>query len=432
MNYAGALAYLDRHVNLEATAGRVDGLSLEKMRELVGVLGDPQQAYPVIHITGTNGKGSVARMVSALLAEHGLSVGTYTSPHLQRINERLAWNLEPIADDVFAGAIDEVARTEGMLDSPPSYFELLTAAAYAWFAEIAVDVAVVEVGLLGRYDATNVADGVVAVITNVGRDHTDGTGDWRVAVASEKAGIIKPDATLVVGEHQPELVPIYRAEGPAKIIERDVDFSTQDDLAAFGGRLFGVRTPRGSYDDLYLPVHGMHQTANAATAIVATEAFFDRALDRDPVDAAFNALTLPGRFEVMQHNPLVIIDGAHNPDGARRAAETLREEFDIAGRLFLVVGMLGPRDPAEMLRALDAQRADLLIACRPDSPRAIPAEEVAAAARIVPVMSEVVGDIAEAVRRALALATEEDAILVAGSLYVAGAARTALGHSTAS
>lgn len=426
MNYQGALAYLDRHINLEATAGRVDGLSLEKMRNLIAALGDPQTAYPVVHITGTNGKGSVARMVSALLKEHGLSVGTYTSPHLEHINERLAWDLESIGDEVFAAAIEEVAGIEPLVDSPPSYFELLTAAAFSWFAEIAVDVAVVEVGLLGRYDATNVADATVAVITNIGQDHTDLEGDWRVAIASEKAGIIKPTSTLVLGEFDPDLRPVFAAEGPAAIIEEQTDFEVTQELAAFGGRLFGVRVLDERYDDLLLPLYGSHQTANAATAIAATQAFFDRPLDRDTVGAAFAGLTLPGRFEVVHRNPLVILDGAHNPNGARAAAATLHDEFDVAGRVVLVVGMLHGRDPIEMLQALRADRADLVIACTPDSPRAIPADDVAAAARTLPVMTEVVPDVSDAAQRALAVASEEDAVLVTGSLYVAGAARAAL------
>jgi dihydrofolate synthase/folylpolyglutamate synthase len=426
VNYAGALTYLDRHVNLEATAGRVDGLSLEKMRNLVAVLGDPQQSYPVIHITGTNGKGSVARMVSYLVRAHGLTVGTYTSPHLERINERLAWDLEPIADESFAAVIGGLAELEVMVDEPPSYFELLTAGAFSWFSEIAVDVAVVEVGLLGRFDATNVADGTVAVITNIGQDHTDLEGDWRVAIASEKAGIIKPGSALVLGRRDDELRPVYEAEGPASIVEEGIDFEVTQELAAFGGRLFGMRTPQGDYEDLFLPLHGSHQTANAATAIASTEAFFGRALDAEIVGAALAEVSLPGRFEVVHRNPLVVLDGAHNPDGARAAANTLDDEFDVAGRVVLVVGMLRGRDPVEMLRALGAPRADLVIACTPDSPRAWPADEVAAAARSLPVVTEVVHDVGGAVDRALSLATEDDAVLVTGSLYVAGAARAAL------
>ena len=189
MDYPGALAYLDEHINREATAGRIAGLSLEPIERLLAVLGDPQRAYPVIHVTGTNGKGSVGRMASALLAAHNLTVGTYASPHLERVNERLLWNLQPIENEPFAALIAEVAELEPLSGVTPSYFELLTAAALSWFAEIAVDVAVVEVGLLGRWDATNVVDADVAVVTNIGQDHTDGVGDWRQRIAAEKAGI---------------------------------------------------------------------------------------------------------------------------------------------------------------------------------------------------------------------------------------------------
>src|SRR6516165_5606643 len=197
MDYRAALRYLDEHVNLEATAGRVEGLSLERMRALAHVLGDPQHAYPVIHLTGTNGKGSTARMIATLLREAGLSVGLYTSPHLEKVNERLNWDGLPIADDEFATLISDLAALEPMLQQRPSYFELLTAAAFRWFAELAVDVAVVEVGLLGRYDATNVCEARVAVLTNIGSDHTDHQGDWRRRIADEKVGIVEPDSTFV-------------------------------------------------------------------------------------------------------------------------------------------------------------------------------------------------------------------------------------------
>ena len=216
MELAAALRYLDQHTNLEATAGRAEGLSLDRMRALVGVLGDPQTAYPVIHITGTNGKGSVARMVTELLRASGLSVGTYTSPHLERINERIAWDGEPIDDSRLAEAITAVSEVEPLAGVTPSYFEILTAAAFRYFAEVAVDVAVVEVGMLGRYDATNVADATVAVLTNVGHDHTDGVGAWRAAIAEEKVGIVKPGCTFVLGETDPELRPIFAATGSVR------------------------------------------------------------------------------------------------------------------------------------------------------------------------------------------------------------------------
>ncbi|MCB1040055.1 MAG: hypothetical protein KDA94_11100, partial [Acidimicrobiales bacterium] len=215
MNLAAALRHLDQHTNLEATAGRAEGLSLDRMRALVGALGDPQHAYPVIHITGTNGKGSVARMVTALLREAGLAVGTYTSPHLEAINERIAYDGEPVGDDELGAAIGAVAAVEELAGVVPSYFEILTAAAFVHFADVAVDVAVVEVGMLGRWDATNVADATVAVLTNVGRDHTDGEGDWRRAIAEEKVGIVGPEATFVCGETDPALHDVLAGTGAA-------------------------------------------------------------------------------------------------------------------------------------------------------------------------------------------------------------------------
>jgi dihydrofolate synthase/folylpolyglutamate synthase len=390
------------------------------------VLGDPQDAFKVIHVTGTNGKGSTARIITSLLVEHGLSVGTYASPHLQRVNERIAWNGDPVTDEQFAALVTELARLVPLSGIEPSYFELLTAGALLFFAEHAVDVAVIEVGLLGRYDATNVVHADVAVVTNVGQDHTDGKGGWRQAIASEKAGIIEPDSFLVLGERDPDLQAVFLAEGPRAAWLRGTDFDVVTDRSALGGRLLDVRTPLGELDDLVLPLHGSHQVDNAACAIAAVEAFFDRPLDRDITQDALAKVTMPGRFEVMGHGPLVVVDGAHNPDGAAAAARTLREEFDVPGRRVLVVGMLAGRDPVQMLEALDARRADLVIACTPDSPRAMPASDVAAVARALGVFTEQIDDVATAVQRALDVSTDEDVILVAGSLYVAGAARTTL------
>jgi dihydrofolate synthase/folylpolyglutamate synthase len=390
------------------------------------VLGDPQDAFKVIHVTGTNGKGSTARIITSLLVEHGLSVGTYASPHLQRVNERIAWNGDPVTDEQFAALVTELARLVPLSGIEPSYFELLTAGALLFFAEHAVDVAVIEVGLLGRYDATNVVHADVAVVTNVGQDHTDGKGGWRQAIASEKAGIIEPDSFLVLGERDPDLQAVFLAEGPRAAWLQGTDFDVVTDRSALGGRLLDVRTPLGELDDLVLPLHGSHQVDNAACAIAAVEAFFDRPLDRDITQDALAKVTMPGRFEVMGHGPLVVVDGAHNPDGAAAAARTLREEFDVPGRRVLVVGMLAGRDPVQMLEALDARRADLVIACTPDSPRAMPASDVAAVARALGVFTEQIDDVATAVQRALDVSTDEDVILVAGSLYVAGAARTTL------
>lgn len=426
MNLSSALRYIEQHTNLEATAGRAEGLSLERMERLVSVLGDPQDAYPVIHITGTNGKGSVARMVTELLAATGLSVGTYTSPHLEAINERIARNGEPIGDDELGAAIGAVAAVEEVAGITPSYFEILTAAAFSWFAEVAVDVAVIEVGMLGRWDATNVADGVVAVLTNIGHDHTDGKGDWRAAIAGEKVGIVKEGATFVCGETSPELHDLLAGTPAATTWWRGKDFDCDQHVLALGGRSLVLRTPNGVIDDIHLPLHGEHQADNAAIALAAVEAFFDRALDEHVAREGFAKVTVPGRFEIVHREPTVVLDAAHNLDGAAASAITLRDEFTLHGTVVMVVGFLDGRDPVAMLEALNAQDAGFVIACTPDSPRATPAPKVAAAASQLGIVAESVSSVDEALARALGLAGHDDLILVTGSLYVVGPARTYL------
>jgi dihydrofolate synthase/folylpolyglutamate synthase len=428
VNIDSALRYLDAHTNLEATAGKVEGLSLERMARLVHVLGDPQHAYPVIHITGTNGKGSVARMVTRLLAAQGLSVGTYSSPHLESLNERLAWNGEPVDDDTLGELIGAIAAVEEVAGVVPSYFEIVTAAAFRWFAEVAVDVAVVEVGMLGRYDATNVADATVAVCTTIGRDHTDGAPGWRQAIASEKAGIVKPGVTevLVLGETDLDLRSTFTSAGAASTWVRDDDFGVVADRVAVGGRLVDLGTPGAEHDEVFLPVHGAHQARNASVAVAAAEAFLGRAQAHEVVEEAFAELTLPGRFEVVARHPTVVVDAAHNPDGAAVTARTLAEDITLAGSVLLVVGLLEGRDPEEVLRALGAADAGMVVTCSPDSPRAMSSAELAAVAHGLGAVAESVPDPVDAVHRALAVATEDDLVLVTGSLYVAGPVRAAL------
>ena len=440
MDFDQAQAYLDDHINLEKTAaisaGHVEGLSLDRMRRVVEVLGDPQHDYPVIHLTGTNGKGSTVRMISALLAAHQLTVGSYTSPHLEHITERIARNGEPIEPEDFARIMAELEALEHQrfFEERPSYFELLTAAGFAWFSQVAVDVAAVEVGLLGRWDATNVADGQVAVVTNVGKDHTNGRGDWRRRVAEEKAGIIKPGSHLVLGEPDPGLRPVFEAEAPADVWLRDRDFGVIADRLALGGHVVDLRTPHGVLEEVFLPIHGAHQADNAAAAVAAVEAFFGRALAPEVVAEAFGELRLPGRFEVLHRAPLLVLDGAHNPDGGRAAATTLADEFDVAGTRRWVLGLLGGRDVDEMLDAFGVRAGDVVVTCTPPSPRGIAAEELAAAVTARGIQADAVPDVGGALERAWRAAEAEGGtgapgggglVMVTGSLYTVGAARTA-------
>ena len=423
MDIAAALAYLADHSNYDDT-GRITSPSTDRIERLVALMGDPQRAAPAIHITGTNGKGSTAQIVTRLLAAQGLNVGTFSSPHLERVNERLSRNGEIISDDELAEQIGAVADLALLAGVEPSYFEIVTAAAFRWFADIAVDVMVVEVGLLGRWDATNVVDAAVAVVTNVGYDHLEYAGPTLADVAAEKAGIVKPGSTLILGETDPELAAIFRAAGAERVIERGVGFDVLENQLALGGRVLSLRTPTTMYSDLYLPLHGHYQGDNAAVALAAAEAFFDAPLAQEVVEEAFAAVRMPGRFEVLGHQPLVIVDGAHNPPGADSCAAVLFDDFDPVGKKLLVVGFLRGRDPTTMLEALRADEMDAVICCTPGTSRGIPAAEVARAAQAIgcdEVMA--IDSVTDACDAALIRTTADDVVLVTGSLYVVGHAR---------
>ncbi len=426
---AKARAWLDGHVNLEATAGDTGGLSLAPMRGLLAALGDPQADYPAVHISGTNGKGSVAALTAALAQAWGMNVGVYASPHVERINERMTVGGDPVRDAELTELLGhlrlvEVHLAAGHAGARPSWFELVTAAALRWFADVAVDLAVVEVGKLGRYDATNVVNSRVAVITNIGRDHTDGRLGWEAAVMGEKAGILHSGATAVLGPMDAELAAIAAEESPGELLISGQHFELEENHPAVGGRLITVRTPRARYDDVYVSLFGAHQGLNAALAIAAFEALVEQELD-EPLLDALGAVAVPARFEVVARQPLVVIDGAHNPDGLAAAAATLADQFTVLGTVTWVVGMMGDKDPDAMLAAIGASgaRCDLVVCCAPDWPRALPAADLADAARSRGIDAEIAHDVTDAVERALALSGEEDAVVVTGSLYTAGAAR---------
>jgi dihydrofolate synthase/folylpolyglutamate synthase len=296
-----------------------------------------------------------------------------------------------------------------------------------WFAEQGVDVAVVEVGMLGRYDATNVVQPDVAVITNIGKDHTDGAPGWREAIATEKAGIIKPQSHVVLGAPMDDLLDIFEAEESTGMWIAGRDFEVESNQVAYGGRAIDLRTPGATYDQLLVPAHGAHQGDNVATAIAATEAFFDRPTPEELLEQALVDLRFPGRFEVVDRDPTIILEGAHNPHGAAVAYKTLTDEFARLGSWVLVVGMLAGRDPVEMLDALGAADFDAVICTEPDWSRAVPAEEIAEAARSMGLNPEIVRKGPDALERARAVTADDDLILVTGTLYLVGEIRSALG-----
>lgn len=357
------------------------------------VLGEPNKACPIIHITGTNGKTSTARMIEQGLIAHGLSTGRYTSPHLSKVTERISINGEPVSDETFVRIWDEIrpylaiVDAELEADDQPrlTYFECLTILGYAVFADQPVDVAVVEVGLGGITDATNVGDGAVSVVTPISLDHTDLLGDTTGEIAVEKAGIIKPggflvsavqprDAAQVLLEKAQEVGVPFRFEG--------VEFGVESRAVAVGGQMLDIQGLAGRYDEVFLPLHGAHQAENAAVAIAALEAFFgggERELDPEVLREAFLNVTSPGRLEVVRTAPTIIVDAAHNPDGIRVSAEAIQESFNFS-KLVVVLGVLQEKDAAEILNQLKESLGDLaeeICLTQSTSPRAIPAAELA-------------------------------------------------------
>jgi dihydrofolate synthase/folylpolyglutamate synthase len=424
-------AWLDAHVNLETGVGvpaptRERGApSLDRIGALLQYLGSPQLEYPAVHLTGTNGKTSATRMVAELLSTVGLMVGTTTSPHLERVNERMTINGEPISDAELDEQLRVVALVEREIGLDPSYFEVVIASAFRWFADIAIDVAVIEVGMGGTWDATNVIDGQVAVVTNVSIDHAAFLGSTPAAIAAEKAGIVKPGATLVLGETDPDLVPIFTGRGAARVWQRDTDFGVRSNVPAFGGRMLELFTPDARYPDVFVPLHGAHQGDNAAVALAAAEAFVGAPLDPDAVRGAFARVQSPGRLELVSRHPLVLLDGAHNVAGAEALRRALAEEFAPAART-LVVGLLREKEPLDMLRALGLDDVEHLVCARPPNPRALDPELIASAAVELGFPEEridVVDTVADAVSSALLTTPADGEIIITGSLYFVGAAR---------
>src|SRR5215213_5932785 len=303
--------------------------SLDRIAALVELLGDPQRTYPVIHLTGTNGKTSTARMADALLRARGWRTGRFTSPHLQSMTERITLDGEPLSEEAFVAAYADVAPYLGLVDAdsdhPLSFFETVVAMAFAAFADAPVDVAVVEVGMGGSWDATNVADGAVAVVTPVAVDHARYLGDRPEVVAVEKAGIIKPGSRVVTADQTPEVMAVLadRArEVGATLLREGVDFGLVSRVPGVGGQVVTLRGLQNEYADLFLPLHGAHQAQNAAA-----EALGDSAPADEVVRQAFADATSPGRLEVIRRGPTILLDAAHNPHGAAAAVEAIRDSF---------------------------------------------------------------------------------------------------------
>ena len=361
--------------------------SLDRIRALTELLGDPQHAYPVVHLTGTNGKTSTSRMIDALLRAIGLRTGRFTSPHLESMTERISVDGEPLSEEVFLDAYNDIAPYLEMVDAesvhPLSFFETVVGMAYATFADAPVDAAVVEVGLGGAWDATNVADGRVAVVTPIGVDHSRLLGDTPEAIAVEKAGIIKPGATVVMAKQPPgaEEVLLARAtEVGATVLREGVDFGVTHRVPAVGGQMVRLQGLNAEYDEVFLPVYGPHQAHNAVLALAAVEAFAGgEPLGADVVREAFEQATSPGRLEVIRRSPTIVLDAAHNPHGAAATAEAVEDSFTFSP-LVGVVGVMADKDYEGVLAAFEPVFA-AIVCTQNSTERAMPAEELAEVAR---------------------------------------------------
>jgi dihydrofolate synthase/folylpolyglutamate synthase len=420
--------------------------SLGRIAALVDLLGSPHRAYPVVQVAGTNGKTTTARMVDELLRGFGLRVGRFTSPHLQSMRERIVLDGEPVSTERFVEIYDDIAPYVQMVDAagehPMSFFEVMVGMAYATFAEAPVDVAVIEVGMGGTWDATNVADARVAVVTPVALDHAEYLGPDVGTIAGEKAGVIKGEAVAVLARQQPAALDalVRRAVEVEAVVAREgTEFGVLDRRVAVGGQQLRLQGLGGEYPDVFLPLFGAHQAQNAATALAAVEAFLGAGAGTGPIDvetvrAAFAAVRSPGRLERVRTSPTVLVDAAHNPAGMAATVDALRESFDFT-RLVGVVGVVHGKDVAGMLTALEEVCAELVVT-QNSSPRAMPADELGAlavdvfGADRVSVSPRLPEALTEAIE--LAEAGPDDAlggsgVLVTGSVITAGEARTLMG-----
>jgi folylpolyglutamate synthase/dihydrofolate synthase len=434
--------------------------SLDRIRALTGLLGDPQRAYPVIHITGTNGKTSTARMIETLLRARGLRTGLFTSPHLTSIRERICVDGEPLSAERFADAHDEVLPYLALVDqsqpAPLSFFEVLTAMAFAVFADAPVDVAVIEVGVGGTWDCTNVADGAVAVVTPISIDHVRYLGNSVTAIAGDKAGIIKPGAVAVLAQQPIDAAEVLLrrvAEVGATVAREGLEFGVTSRELAVGGQLLGVRGLLGGYDELFLPLFGAHQAGNAACALAAVEAFAGAsamggpaspesepaALDDQLVRSAFGMMSSPGRLEVVRRSPTTIIDAAHNPAGMAATVAALTEAFAFT-EVIAILAVSEDKDVPGILDELEPLAAELVVTSN-SSPRSADPGKLAELAGAVfgPDRTRVAARLDDAIELGVTLADEADTasaddgglpggalLLITGSVITAGDARLLL------
>ena len=415
--------------------------SLARIRALTELLGDPQRSYPVIHLSGTNGKGSTAAMIESLLRADGLRTGRFTSPHVMSVTERITIDGAPITEERFDEVWREIEPYVALIDEQQldgvsmTFFEIITAMAYAAFADAPVDVAVVEVGLGGTWDATNVADADVAVITPIDLDHTHLLGNTIAEIATEKAGIIKPGAHAILAGQSSEAaqVLLQRCADVGALPQREgIDFGVIGRQLAVGGQVIRINGAEGPIDDVFLPLYGAHQAANAAQALAAVEAFLGlKALNPDIAREGYAQVKFPGRLEVVRRSPTVVLDAAHNPHGARATAAAVTEAFSFTP-LIGVVAVMADKDARGVLEAFEELMNHVVVTQVSSTTRGLPADELGElAAEIFGAERVTVAPrLDDAIERAMSLAETEGAgapgVLITGSVVAVGEARTLL------
>jgi dihydrofolate synthase / folylpolyglutamate synthase len=417
--------------------------TLDRMRALVDLLDQPQQRYPVIHVTGTNGKTTTTRLAESLLLTFGLRTGRLTSPHLESVTERIALDGEPLSPERFVATFDEVAPYLDVVDArsevPLSFFEVVVGMAYTAFADAPVAVAVVEVGMGGEWDATNVADGQVAVVTPVAVDHAGYLGNDVETIATEKAGIIKPGAIAVLAQQElpaAEVLVRKAADVGATVAREGLEFGILHREVAVGGQQLALRGLAGDYDEIFLPLFGAHQAQNAACALAAVEAVLGgRELDRDLVREGFARASSPGRLEIVRTSPTVVVDAAHNPAGARATADAITEGFSFT-RLVGVLAIMADKDIVGVLEAFEPILAEIVVT-QNSSPRSMPAAELGELTAGVFGIDrvDVVPVLPDALDAAIGLAESSRelpgaGVLVTGSVITVGDARRLLRRSS--
>ncbi|GMQ98059.1 MAG: folylpolyglutamate synthase/dihydrofolate synthase family protein [Acidimicrobiia bacterium] len=417
---------------LNERIGRGVQPGLDRITGLLAFMDDPQLAYPSIHIAGTNGKTTVSRMVQQILGSHGLATGGFTSPHLDRVEERFSIHGVSLDPHDFTDAVRDIAwfvmGYEASSGELVTYFEVTAALAFSIFATATVDVAVVEVGLGGRLDATNVIDAAVSVVTGIDIDHTEYLGDTIELIAAEKVAILKQEGTLVTGPLPDEALDVVSrrvAETNANWVKSDEAFSVLDATIGVGGWQVSVNGVFGEYHDLFLPLHGRHQVEHLATSVATAEMLLGRALDNDLLQIAVAATTAPGRLEVVSRHPLVIFDGAHNHQGFEGLAATLDSEFPPT-LWNLVLGVRGERSTEALVQPLKGLVGHVF-ACAAVDTSSVPPDDVAAGAEsALGVSATTYPDVAAALSAAEIAAGSDGGVVVAGSLYVVGEARGTL------